>query len=137
MDTKNAIYYYKTFISQAAEKVDLRRALEGLEAPKIITMASGFEVTDRSLDRVLANLRFRVLLYSFGRHKKLYKTTTCDKRSADVFPRDDRIVRQHNVPTLSNDVALFRANHRIRVTRLCYFGGESEAHFRTLSDSEL
>ncbi|ROS00133.1 choloylglycine hydrolase [Sinobacterium caligoides] len=47
-DTKNVVYYYKTYITQSVEKIDIKKALEGLTKPKIIVMESGFEVKDRS-----------------------------------------------------------------------------------------
>jgi choloylglycine hydrolase len=47
-DTKNKVYYYKTYLTQQVEKVDLAIALKGLTAPKIIKMESGFSVADRS-----------------------------------------------------------------------------------------
>ena len=49
-DTKNKTYYYKTYLTQQVEKVDLAQALKGIEAPKTITMESGFSVKDRSRD---------------------------------------------------------------------------------------
>lgn len=47
-DTKNAIYYYKTFKSQAVECVNIRKALDGLTSPKFIKMKADFSVTDRT-----------------------------------------------------------------------------------------
>lgn len=49
-DTKNSVYYYKTYQTQQVEKVDLKAALKNLREPKVIKMESGFSVTDRSLD---------------------------------------------------------------------------------------
>lgn len=49
-DTKNAVYYYKTFKSQAVECVDVRKALNGLEEPRLIKMQAEFSVTDRTAD---------------------------------------------------------------------------------------
>ena len=49
-DTKNKAYYFKTYLTQQVEKVVLSEALEGLKAPKTITMESGFSVKDRSKD---------------------------------------------------------------------------------------
>ena len=49
-DTKNSIYYYKTYLTQHVEKVDLTAALNNLEQPKIITMESGFSIKNRSND---------------------------------------------------------------------------------------
>jgi len=50
-DTKNSIYYYKTYLTQQVEKVDLAAALDNLEKPKTITMESGFSIRDRSNDQ--------------------------------------------------------------------------------------
>ncbi len=47
-DTKNAVYYYKTFKTQAVEFVDLRKALVDLKSPKTIKMESKFSITDRT-----------------------------------------------------------------------------------------
>jgi len=49
-DTKNAIYYYKTYLTQQVEKVDLEVAFKNLKQPKVIKMESGFSVKDRSID---------------------------------------------------------------------------------------
>ena len=49
-DTKNSVYYYKTYLTQQVEKVDLSAALEKLTKPKIITMESGFSIKDRTHD---------------------------------------------------------------------------------------
>lgn len=48
VDTQNPTYYYKTYISQQVEKIDLVKALKGLTEPKTIRMESGFSVKDRS-----------------------------------------------------------------------------------------
>ena len=47
-DTKNAVYFYKTFKSQSVECIDVRKALKGLTAPKLIKMNAKFSVTDRT-----------------------------------------------------------------------------------------
>ncbi|MDG1809314.1 MAG: choloylglycine hydrolase family protein [Pirellulaceae bacterium] len=47
-DTKNAVYYYKTFKTQAVERLDVRKALVDLKSPKIIKMKTEFSVTDRT-----------------------------------------------------------------------------------------
>lgn len=47
-DTDNKIYYYKTYQTQGVESVDVRKAVAGLKAPKIIKMESGFAVKDRT-----------------------------------------------------------------------------------------
>ena len=48
VDTQSSTYYYKTYITQQVEKVDLSVALEGLTEPKTIYMESGFSIKDRS-----------------------------------------------------------------------------------------
>ena len=47
-DTESAIYYYKTYKSQAVECVNVRKAVLGLKTPTIIKMESGFSVRDRT-----------------------------------------------------------------------------------------
>ena len=47
-DTKDPTYYYKTYLTQQVEKVNLKVALKGLKQPKIIKMESGFTVKDKS-----------------------------------------------------------------------------------------
>lgn len=47
-DTKSSTYYYKTYLSQQVEKINLKAALKGLKKPKVIKMESGFIVKDRS-----------------------------------------------------------------------------------------
>lgn len=49
-DTLNVIYYYKTYITQAVESVDVRAVFEGLTEPTVIEMESGFQVRDRTGD---------------------------------------------------------------------------------------
>lgn len=49
-DTLNGVYYYKTYISQAVESIDVRAVFNGLTAPKVIEMESGFQVRDRTAD---------------------------------------------------------------------------------------
>jgi choloylglycine hydrolase len=49
-DTKNKVYYYKTYETQAVESLDVRKAVAGLKAPKVIPMESGFTVRDRTGD---------------------------------------------------------------------------------------
>ncbi|MGI9472366.1 MAG: choloylglycine hydrolase family protein [Rubripirellula sp.] len=49
-NTKEAIYYYKTYKTQAVESVNIREAIAGLNAPKVIKMESGFVVRDRTVD---------------------------------------------------------------------------------------
>jgi choloylglycine hydrolase len=47
-DTKDPTYYYKTYLTQKVEKVNLKVALKGLKKPKTIKMESGFTIKDRS-----------------------------------------------------------------------------------------
>ena len=49
-DTLNQVYYYKTYLTQAVESVDVRAVFSDLKAPKIIEMESGFHVRDRTED---------------------------------------------------------------------------------------
>jgi choloylglycine hydrolase len=49
-DTLNIVYYYKTYITQSVESVDVRAVFEGLTEPKIIEMETGFQVRDRTAD---------------------------------------------------------------------------------------
>jgi choloylglycine hydrolase len=49
-DTANRMYYYKTYITQAVEKVDVRAALSGMEEPSVLIMESGFAAADRTSD---------------------------------------------------------------------------------------
>ena len=49
-DTKNAVYYYKTFKAQAVECVDVRKALVNLNSIKLIKMNTEFSITDRTND---------------------------------------------------------------------------------------
>ena len=53
VDTKNSVYYYKTFLTQQVEKVELAVALEGVKRPTLIKMETGFSVLDRSRDAAL------------------------------------------------------------------------------------
>ncbi|NIZ11011.1 choloylglycine hydrolase family protein [Pseudooceanicola sp. HF7] len=47
-DTKNRVYYYKTYDSQSVESIDVRKVLEGLDKPATLKMETGFVVTDRT-----------------------------------------------------------------------------------------
>lgn len=47
-DTKNAIYYYKTYNSKAVECVNVRQTIASLTKPAVIKMESGFAVRDRT-----------------------------------------------------------------------------------------
>ncbi|NGP53131.1 choloylglycine hydrolase family protein [Thioalkalivibrio sp. XN8] len=49
-DTASRSYYFKTYKTQAIEKIDVRAALDGLHAPAVLTMESGFVVRDRTKD---------------------------------------------------------------------------------------
>ncbi|MCP4927561.1 MAG: choloylglycine hydrolase family protein [Gammaproteobacteria bacterium] len=49
-DTFNGVYYYKTYITQAVESVDVRKVFKGLKKPKVIEMETGFSVRDRTAD---------------------------------------------------------------------------------------
>ena len=49
-DTRNARYYYKTYLSQGIERIDLPAALAGLDAPATLKMESGLTVTNRTGD---------------------------------------------------------------------------------------
>ncbi len=49
-DTLNKVYYYKTYISQAVESIDVKAVFKNLKQPKIIEMESGFQVRDRTID---------------------------------------------------------------------------------------
>lgn len=51
-DTKNATYYYKTYKTQAVESVNIRKAVAGMTAPKILKMESGFSVRDRTAELI-------------------------------------------------------------------------------------
>ena len=49
-DTKNAKYYYKTYLTQGVEVVDVRSAVARLSEPATLKMESGFSVRDRTSD---------------------------------------------------------------------------------------
>lgn len=49
-DTLNAVYYYKTYITQAIESIDVKKVFKSLEKPLIVEMESGFKVRDRTDD---------------------------------------------------------------------------------------
>lgn len=49
-DTANVKYYYKTYLTQAVEAIDVRKALSAISAPTILKMESGFTVRDRTND---------------------------------------------------------------------------------------
>lgn len=47
-DLANATNCYKTYVGQAVEAVDIRKALEGLSAPATIEMDGEFVIRDRT-----------------------------------------------------------------------------------------
>ena len=47
-DTRNAVYYYKTYLGQAVECVRVRAAVKGLKAPFTLSMDNSFLVRDRT-----------------------------------------------------------------------------------------
>lgn len=49
-DTKNLVYYFKTFQSQAVESIDIRKVLEGLDKPATMETDKTFIVQDRTSD---------------------------------------------------------------------------------------
>lgn len=49
-DTANAKYYYKTYLTQHVESIDVRKALSTISAPATLKMESGFIVRDRTND---------------------------------------------------------------------------------------
>lgn len=50
VDTRNSVYYYKTYITQAVESVSVRDVVKNLEEPRILIMESGFKVRDRTAE---------------------------------------------------------------------------------------
>jgi choloylglycine hydrolase len=49
-DTKNAHYYYKTYLTQSVEVIDVKKAMEGIDEPTTLIMESGFVARDRTGD---------------------------------------------------------------------------------------
>ena len=49
-DTKKAVYYYKTYLTQSVESVDVRAVVGRLSEPAILQMETGFSVKDRSAE---------------------------------------------------------------------------------------
>ena len=49
-DTTNATYYFKTYLTQAVESIDVRAAIASITKPSTLTMESGFSVKDRTQD---------------------------------------------------------------------------------------
>lgn len=50
VDTANRIYFFRTYKTQAVEKVDVRAALQGLRKPAVLKMESGFFARDRTAE---------------------------------------------------------------------------------------
>lgn len=49
-DTASATYYYKTYLTQGVERVDVRAAVAQITKPTTLKMESGFTVRDRTKD---------------------------------------------------------------------------------------
>ena len=49
-DTRAGVYYYKTYLTQAVESINVRAAVSAITEPTTLTMESGFEVRDRTGD---------------------------------------------------------------------------------------
>ncbi|MCP4256715.1 MAG: choloylglycine hydrolase family protein [Planctomycetes bacterium] len=49
-DTKNVRYYYKTYLTQSVEVIDVKKAMEGIVEPTTLIMESGFVARDRTGD---------------------------------------------------------------------------------------
>jgi choloylglycine hydrolase len=49
-DTKNVRYYYKTYLTQSVEVIDVKKAMEGIAEPTTLIMESGFVARDRTGD---------------------------------------------------------------------------------------
>ncbi|KZX58351.1 choloylglycine hydrolase [Halioglobus sp. HI00S01] len=49
-DTLNAIYYYKTYVTQAVESVNVTAVIDAITEPTVVEMESGFQVRDRTRD---------------------------------------------------------------------------------------
>ena len=47
-DTANARYFYKTYLSQGVESIDVKEAVSSITEPTTLIMESGFEVHDRT-----------------------------------------------------------------------------------------
>jgi len=48
VDTANARYFYKTYLSQAVESIDVKKAVSSISQPTTLMMESGFKVRDRT-----------------------------------------------------------------------------------------
>jgi choloylglycine hydrolase len=49
-DTANARYFYKTYLTQGVESIDVKEAVSSITEPTTLIMESGFEVRDRTGD---------------------------------------------------------------------------------------
>lgn len=49
-DTRNRVYYYKSYLGQVVESVDVRKAVENLEETKTVGMNNDFTPRDRTSD---------------------------------------------------------------------------------------
>jgi choloylglycine hydrolase len=49
-DATNSKYYYKTYLTQAVEGIDVRAALASIKEPTTLVMESGFAIKDRTGD---------------------------------------------------------------------------------------
>jgi choloylglycine hydrolase len=47
-DTTNARYFYKTYLTQSVESIDVKKAVSSLKEPTTLIMESGFKVRDRT-----------------------------------------------------------------------------------------
>ena len=48
VDTTNARYFYKTYLSQSVESIDVKKAVSSISQPTTLRMESGFTVRDRT-----------------------------------------------------------------------------------------
>ena len=49
-DTNNVRYYYKTYLTQSVEVIDVKKAIEAIAEPTTLIMESGFVARDRTGD---------------------------------------------------------------------------------------
>ena len=49
-DTQNGVYYYKTYLTQAVESVNVSEAVGAISEPTVVVMESGFDIRDRTGD---------------------------------------------------------------------------------------
>ncbi|MGB0135232.1 linear amide C-N hydrolase [Dokdonella sp.] len=47
-DTKSVTYYYKTYLTQAVESIDVRAAVSSISKPTTVVMEDGFRIHDRT-----------------------------------------------------------------------------------------